>query len=403
MKYIFSIICVLVIAFSFSTLHAEPLKCSENSGFAVDKYPVTHGSYHTKVLRQILLYKLLGIDYQLKYDKWGGYCVEAVDDDDSHTSLQIIEQKDLVKCYTTDKVYTSLVDEEVGLVITPRKPTAKEEEMAAQNNVNLVSKPIARDALVVAVCDINPIENITVSQLRDIYFRRITSWEELDIANGEIAPYRRRNYYDCEQWFESMVMDNEMPQHYPMYGDELMDNLLMSYPHTYPRGISFASYYEQVVLKNLGEVKLLNIDGIEPTKENIVNGTYPLKGEITQIYACIREEDLYNDSPEAKLYDFLTTPEGQSIVEESGYIPLYPTSSIAEIDTAHCSISISDKKICISGENPELLSIYDVGGTKCLEIPNPGKTVDVGSLKRGLYVVSVHTRDSKTLNFKILL
>lgn len=59
------------------------------------------------------------------------------------------------------------------------------------------------------------------------------------------------------------------------------------------------------------------------TKENIRNNSYPYT---TEVFAAVRS-DIDRNSPAFKLFEFLTSPEGQSIINESGYVPLYEDSN----------------------------------------------------------------------------
>ena len=66
-----------------------------------------------------------------------------------------------------------------------------------------------------------------------------------------------------------------------------------------------------------GGVKILKINGIEPTVETIADGSYPVSGGIYAIYRKGEtNENVY------KAVDFMLSPEGQKIVEDSGYIPV---------------------------------------------------------------------------------
>ena len=63
------------------------------------------------------------------------------------------------------------------------------------------------------------------------------------------------------------------------------------------------------------------------TKENIISNTYPYT---TEVYAAVRS-DIDRNSTAYKLFEFLTTAEGQNIVNESGYVPLDKASSVRSI------------------------------------------------------------------------
>lgn len=65
-------------------------------------------------------------------------------------------------------------------------------------------------------------------------------------------------------------------------------------------------------------VKMLSIDGVHPSVENISNGTYPL---VADLYAVTLKS---NDDPNVQaMLDFLVSPDGQEIVARSGYAPLH--------------------------------------------------------------------------------
>lgn len=79
-------------------------------------------------------------------------------------------------------------------------------------------------------------------------------------------------------------------------------------------GYTFRYYSTEMVGNN--EIQLLSIDGVEPTKENIRNGTYPL---ISEFYAVTAG----TDNPNVKQFiDWIVSPEGQALVEKVGYVPV---------------------------------------------------------------------------------
>jgi phosphate transport system substrate-binding protein len=80
-------------------------------------------------------------------------------------------------------------------------------------------------------------------------------------------------------------------------------------------GFSFRFYVEGVVAN--GGIKLLSVNGIEPTEENIRNGSYPI---IYQFYAVYRKDN-QNENVQ-KLVDFILSEDGQKIIDENGYTPI---------------------------------------------------------------------------------
>ena len=78
-------------------------------------------------------------------------------------------------------------------------------------------------------------------------------------------------------------------------------------------GFSFR-YYVEGIIQN-PDIKLLSIDGIAPTVENIKNGTYPITGPL---YAVTWEGNK-NENVE-KLLEWILSEEGQEIIEKTGYV-----------------------------------------------------------------------------------
>ena len=75
-------------------------------------------------------------------------------------------------------------------------------------------------------------------------------------------------------------------------------------------------YYATKMNANAG-IKLLAIDGVAPTKENIRNETYPF---VVDVYMVTRE----NPTAETqKLVAWFLSPQGQALVEDVGYVPLH--------------------------------------------------------------------------------
>ena len=82
-------------------------------------------------------------------------------------------------------------------------------------------------------------------------------------------------------------------------------------------GFSFRFYVEGMVGKDSpeGGVKLLALDGVYPSTENIKNGSYPI---INELYAVTRKGE---ENPNVQAFvDWMLTEEGQAIVEGSGYV-----------------------------------------------------------------------------------
>ena len=74
-------------------------------------------------------------------------------------------------------------------------------------------------------------------------------------------------------------------------------------------------YYSTEMTKN-NQIRLLSVNGVEPTKETIRSGAYPITNELYAVTAG-------SDNPHIDdLIEWILSEQGQEIVEESGYVSI---------------------------------------------------------------------------------
>lgn len=201
----------------------------------------------------------------------------------------------------TLKAYKGVVDGTRDIILCAA-PSQQQRLYAEQQNVDLVFVPIGYEAFVFFVNENNPVDNLTTEQIRAIYAGDITNWSEVGGASRPINPLDR-----IEGSGSQTVMLNFMQ------GREIKKNPLGIFGGAI--GFSFRFYLENMVAKD--GIKLLSVNGIEPTEENIANGSYPI---IYNFYAVYRKDN-QNENIQ-KLIDFMLSPEGQKIIDENGYTPI---------------------------------------------------------------------------------
>ena len=204
--------------------------------------------------------------------------------------------------YTNTRgAYKDIVDGNADIIICAQ-PSDEQLQYAKDNGVELEMVPIGSDAFVFIVNDSNPVNNITIEQIRGIYSGEIKNWKELGGKDIPIAAMRRNKNSGSQTALEKLMGDTPIkPDYTTLFGS--------------PIGFSFR-YYVTGMLGE-GKVKILTINGIAPTAGTIADGSYPVAGNI---YAIYRKGET-NENVQ-KAIDFMLSPEGQEIVERSGYIPL---------------------------------------------------------------------------------
>ena len=204
--------------------------------------------------------------------------------------------------YTNTRgAYKDIVDGQADLIICVA-PSEEQLAYAAQNGVELEMVEIGKDAFVFIVNSDNPVSDISVEQIRGIYSGEITNWKELGGPNVPIAAMRRNEGSGSQSALENLMGDTPIIADYTaLFGS--------------PIGFSFRYYVTGMLAE--GGVKMLSVNGIEPSIENIASGAYPVT---SSIYAVYRKgetnENVY------KAVDFMLSKDGQDIVEKSGYVPV---------------------------------------------------------------------------------
>ena len=210
-------------------------------------------------------------------------------------------QNSKIRFTDTIKAYKGVVDGDVDIILCA-SPSVQQKQYANEQGVELVYVPIGYEAFVFFVNESNPVDNLTVEQIKDIYAGEITNWTTVGGANRPINPLDRP-----EGSGSQTVMLNFMG------GREIKKNPLGVFGGAI--GFSFRFYVENMVAKS--GIKLLSVEGIAPTEENIANGSYPI---IYNFYAVYRKD---NENENIKrLIDFILSPEGQRIIDENGYTPI---------------------------------------------------------------------------------
>lgn len=204
--------------------------------------------------------------------------------------------------YTNTRgAYKDIVDGNADIIICAQ-PSDEQLAYAKEKGVELELVPIGSDAFVFIVNANNPVSDITIDQIKGIYSGKITNWRELGGKNVQIAAMRRNKNSGSQTALEKIMGDTPIkPDYTALFGS--------------PIGFSFRYYVTGMLAE--GGVKILTINGVAPTTETIADGTYPVSGNLYAVYRKGEtNENVY------KAVDFMLSPEGQKIVEKSGYIPI---------------------------------------------------------------------------------
>lgn len=178
---------------------------------------------------------------------------------------------------------------------------------------NAYQVPVAWDALAVIVHPSNKVQSITFKQLQDVYLGKITNWKELGGVDAPIELYIRRGKISgVGRTLRALVFANfnqEFPgAKYVMKSSGPLERAIESNPLAIgTTGISSAKR---------DKVKILELNGKDPSYENIKNGSYVL---YRPLYLVTK-----GSSADQKVKDFITfalSREGRDVIRRAGSVP----------------------------------------------------------------------------------
>lgn len=226
--------------------------------------------------------------------------------------------EDYVDFSTTKGAYEHLIKGETDIIFVAQ-PSVQQLESAKEMGVEFNMYPIGYEAFVFIVNKKNPVENITVQQLKDIYTGKITNWKDIGGKNQNIRPFQREEGSGSQTAFLATIgkgLDLLAPETHQISGMEGMIDVVSDYQnHGNAIGYSFRYYVEN--MKRDNGVKILKLNGVEASKENIKNKAYPITDNFYAITVRGKESESVK-----QFIQWILSNEGQKIVEEVGYVPI---------------------------------------------------------------------------------
>jgi len=199
-------------------------------------------------------------------------------------------------------------------------PSPEELAMAEEYGVTPVVRPICRDAFVFITHKDNPVESLTLEQVRGIFSGEITNWAQVGGSDEAIQAYQREQGSGSQTGMEDLVMQGT-----PMAGPKtvLMEESmagLVERVAEYRNGKASIGYTYRYYIDRLyksDKIKTIAIENIAPTDANIRSGAYPLSVNYAGVIRGGEENE-----PGGLFLDWLLSEEGQACVAQAGYIPL---------------------------------------------------------------------------------
>ena len=180
---------------------------------------------------------------------------------------------------------------------------------------DLWSIEISKDALAIIINPGNPVETLTLEEIRRIYTADHTNWNELGGPDARIHVIAREEGSGTRSAFEELVMDDLRitPRAIVQDSNGSVRQLVADDPFS----IGFIS----LGLVDTGEkpVKALRIDNVAATRNNVMNGDYKLFRSF--LFVALERPT----GSVMQFIDFIRSPQGQTIMSDEGLIPEFGT------------------------------------------------------------------------------
>lgn len=221
-----------------------------------------------------------------------------------------------VFCSGTAGAYKNLIHGESDIIFVAGASEAQL-QFAVESGVELIFTPIGKEAFVFFVNQKNPIDSLTIDEIRGIYSGEITNWSELGGESSTIRAFQRSADSGSQTALAALMDGTPLMQ--PPAEDVvgMMEGIIkqVSDYKNYKNAIGFSFRFFSTEMVQSNEIKLLNISGISPCKETIRDGSYPISAE----FFAVTRADCEN--PNVQLFlDWILSPQGQLLIEETGYV-----------------------------------------------------------------------------------
>ena len=235
------------------------------------------------------------------------------------TRYQSIEEdeKPVVTCTKTNRAYERLISGEADIIFAA-VPSDAQLEDAKSAGVELELTPFGKEAFVFIVNEENPLESVTLDEIKAIYSGETTRWADLGVEGlNEIIAYQRPKNSGSQTALEKLMGDTPIMEAPSERVDTGMDEIVNHIEYrNLPNAIGYTfRFYCTQMLES--KVKLLEIDGIAPTVENIRNDSYPITN---MLYMVTRKGDV--SASTRAFMDWVLSEQGAELIGKAGYVPL---------------------------------------------------------------------------------
>ena len=220
----------------------------------------------------------------------------------------------------TDIAYERLINGEIDIFFGAQ-PSEQQLQMARDDGVEFMMTPIAREAFVFFVHTDNPVYNLSVAEIQDIYQRNITNWSQVGGRDERILAFQRPENSGSQTIMQALVMEGR-PLSEPVLEEEvgpmgaIIGYVAINNYRNVSSAIGYSFRYFATGMRPHDDIQIIAVDGVEPTIVNIQNRTYPFVINVYAVTAGSANENV------AHLLNWILSDQGQRFIEHCGVVPI---------------------------------------------------------------------------------
>lgn len=205
----------------------------------------------------------------------------------------------------------ALIDGTTDIADSSRFIKGKEVKLALEKGAYPVPFAVAYDSIVPVVHPTNPIQDISLDQLKQIYMGKITNWKELGGPDLKIVVISRDTSSGTYEVWEEKVMNKER-----VYPGALLQASNGAVATSVAKNKNAVGYVGIGYLND--EIKAITVDGIEGNKDTTLSGKFPISRALFMFTPGWPKGETMN------FLNYVMHPEkGQKYVEKAGFVPLW--------------------------------------------------------------------------------
>ena len=217
----------------------------------------------------------------------------------------------------TGAAYSNLINGRADIIFA-LAPSDQQLAMAKRLGKELKLTPIGKEAFVFFVNEKNPVQSLAEDEIKGIYAGAITNWKTVGGKKKDIRAFQRPEDSGSQTALQHFMGD--VPIMDPPVEDiaSLMGTVIdqVSDYKNYNNAIGYTFRYYSIEMTKNNAIRLLSVNGVEPTKETIRSGEYPITNELYAVTAG-------SDNPHVdEFIDWILSEQGQEIIEKTGYVSM---------------------------------------------------------------------------------